>query len=74
MVSGFLGPQWANEQGSKTFLGSAGIAERLLFSMLPSSLTLEFDLIFAKCWLFGAPLVYFWGLDKVQKQFLGLII
>ena len=70
----FLGPQWVNEQGSKTFLGSTSIAEQLLFSMLSSSLSLEFELIFAKCWLLGTLKGYFWGWGKVQEHFLGLII
>ena len=56
------------------FFLSAGIAKQLLFSTVSSSLSLEFDLIFGKCWLLGAPMGYFLGRGKVQKHLLGLNI
>ena len=53
----------------KTFLGSTHIAEQLLFSMVPSILTFNFDLIFWLFLVFWVLIVCFWGSGKVQNIF-----
>ena len=72
----FLGPNglflglW---KGSKTVLGSTHVVEQLSFSMLPSILTFDFDLILGSFLTFGALMGFFWGWDRVQKLFWGLL-
>ena len=56
------------------FLGSSHKHEPLLFSKLPSILTLNFDLILWSFVTFLGPISYFWGWSKVQKCLLGLLI
>ena len=70
--------------GSKTVLWSTHVVEQLLFSMLPSILTFDFDLILGSFLTFCGPNGLFLGLGfhnglflgwgRVQKLFLGLLI
>ena len=46
-------------KGSKTVLGSTHVVEQLSFSVLPSILTFDFDLILVFFLLFGALIGYF---------------
>ena len=46
--------------GLKTVLRSTHIVEKLSFSMIPSTLTFEFDLIMGSFFVFGALMVYSW--------------
>ena len=48
----------------RTIFGSTHIGEQLLFSITPSILTFDFDLILGSFLAFWAPKGYFW--DKVQ--------
>ena len=59
---------------TETFFGSTHVGEQLLFSIVPSILTLDFDLILGHFWLLGALMGYFWGRGGVQKLFWGLLI
>ena len=45
-----------------------------LFSMIPSTLTFEFDLFLGSFLHFGALIAYFLGWIRVQKMFLGLLM
>ena len=54
----FLGFGW----GKKTFLGSTYVVEQLSFSMFPSILTFEFDLILGSFLTFLGPNGLFLGL------------
>ena len=58
-------------KGSNTVLGSPHVVEQLSFSMLPSILTFDFDLILGSFLTFGGPNGPFWGLGMVQKLFWG---
>ena len=57
--------------GSKTVLGSTHVVEQLSFSMLPSILIFDFDLLLGSFLLFGALMGYFWGWSRAQKLFKG---
>ena len=54
----FLGLGWS----SKTVLGSTHVVEQLSFSMFPSILTFDFDLILGSFFTFGGPNWLFMGL------------
>ena len=51
-------PYWV-EVNIEAVLGSTHVVEQLSFSMFPSILTFDFDLIFGLFWLFEALLGYF---------------
>ena len=51
--------------GFKNFFGSTIVVEQLLFSIVPSILTFDFDLIF---WSTNG---FFWGRGRFQKNILG---
>ena len=56
VILGFLGPKWAIlgvPVRIKNVLGSTYIVEQLSFSIIPSILAFEFDLIFGSFRLFG---------------------
>ena len=57
--------------GPKTVLGSPHVVEQLSFSMLPSILTFDFDLILGSFLTFWGPNGPFLGLGMVQKLFWG---
>ena len=61
-------------KGSKPVLGSTHVVEQLSFSVLPSILTFDFDLILWSYLTFLAIMGYFAGWGRVQKLFLGLLI
>ena len=42
-------------KGSKTVLGSTHVVEQLSFSMFPSILTFDFDLLLGSFFTFGGP-------------------
>ena len=48
---GILGPEWAI---LGVGVGSIHVVEQLSFSIIPSILAFEFDIIFGSFWLFGA--------------------
>ena len=50
-------------------MGSTHVVEQLLFSIVPSILTFDFDLILGTFFAFGALMGYFWGQGKVRKMF-----
>ena len=52
---------------SKTFLGSNHVVEQLLFSMIPSILTFEFDLFLGSFLTFLGPNGLFLGLGLGSK-------
>ena len=54
-----------------TVLGSTRVVEQLSFSMFPSILTFDFDLIFGSFLTFGVPNGLFFGLGKFSKTVLG---
>ena len=58
-------------KGFKTVLGYTYVVEQLSFSMFPSILTFDFDLILGSFFTFWGPngLISSWG--KVQKLFWG---
>ena len=55
----------------KTVLGSTHIVKQLSFSMFPSILTFDFDLILGSFLTFGGPNGLFLGLWKGSKTVLG---
>ena len=55
-------------------LGSIHIVQQLLFSLFPSILIFDFDLILGLFFTFWALMGYFWGWDRVQKLFCGLLM
>ena len=57
-----MGFFWGWGWGLKTFLGSAHIVEQLLFSIVPSVLTVDFDLNLGPCLTFWSPNGLFLGL------------
>ena len=61
-------------KGSKTILWSTNVVEQLSFSILPSILTFEFDIILGSFLTFWGPNGYFWGWGRGQKLFWGLLI
>ena len=52
--------------GYKTVLGSTHVVEQLSFSLIPSILTFDFDLVFEPFFTFGAQIFYFWGQGLIQ--------
>ena len=58
-VAALLGTIWRVFWGLKTDFGSNQIGEQLLFSMLPSILTFNFDLILG-------PFLDFWGPSELM--------
>ena len=58
----------------KTVLGYTHVVEQLSFSMFPSILTFDFDLMLGPFLTFRGPNGLFLGLGKGKKQFLGLLI
>ena len=58
-------------KGSKTVLGSTHVVEQLSFSMLPSILTFDFDLILGSFLTFCGPNGLFLGLGFPNGLFLG---
>ena len=48
--------------------------QQLLFSMFPSILTFDFDLILGRFLLFRALMGYSWGWGGAQKLFWGLLM
>ena len=69
------GPFLGLGKGWKIVLRSTHVVEQLSFTMLPSILTLDFDLILGSFFLlFGALMGYFLGLSRVRKLFLGLLM
>ena len=48
--------------------------EHLLFSLLPSILTFDVDLIMGSCFTFWSPNGLIWGKSRVQDQFWGLLM
>ena len=61
-------------EGLTSVLGSTHVVEQLLFSMFPLILTFHFDLILGSFFTFRALTGYFWGRDRIQKLFWGLLI
>ena len=59
-------------KGLKTVLGSSHVVEQLSFSMLPSILTFDFDLILGSFLTFCGPNGLFLGLGFPNGLFLGL--
>ena len=63
-------------QGSYAILGSTHVVEQFLFSMIPSILTFEFDLILGPFSTFWSPNGLFWGSFQIffgpNELFLGL--
>ena len=57
--------------GPKTVLGSPHVVEQLSFSMLPSILTFDFDLISGSFLTFWGPKGLFFGLGQGSKTVLG---
>ena len=70
----FLGPNglflglW---KGSKTVLGSTHVVEQLSFSMLPSILTFDFDLILGSFLTFCGPNGLFFGVGVGFENYFG---
>jgi len=58
----------------KLFLRSTHLVEQLLFSIVPSILTFDFDLILKSFLTFGGPNGLFSGQVMVQKLFKGLLM
>ena len=65
---------WCLGRDQKTILGSAHVAEQLLFSMSPSNLTFGFESILGGFLHFGALMGCFWSWGRVQKLCWGLHI
>ena len=55
----------------KTVLGSTHVVKQLSFSMVPSILTFDFDLILGSFLTFGGPNGLFMGLGSGSKTVLG---
>ena len=55
--------------GPLTVLVLTHAAKQLLFFMLPSIMTFDFDLILGSFCFIGAKIGCFWGWGNVQKQF-----
>ena len=51
-------------------LGSTHVVEQLSFSMFPSTLAFDFDLMFWSFLTFWALMGYFWGWSRVHKTVL----
>ena len=77
VIAFFLGPYWADfgvRVGFYNCFGANHIVEQLEFSMFPSILTFDFDLIWGDFQRFGVLVGYFWGSIRVQKLFWGLLM
>ena len=61
-VMGFF---WGLEKASKTVLGFPHVVEQILFSMFPSTLALDFDLMLGSFLTFWALMGYFWSWHRV---------
>ena len=57
-----------------TVLGSAHVVEQLSFSMFPSTLAFDFDLMLGSFLTFWALMGYFLGWGRVRKLFCGLLM
>ena len=57
--------------GSETNFGSPHVVEQLSFSMLPSILTFDFELIMGNIFTFRGPTGLFLGLGSGSNIFLG---
>ena len=68
-----MGYFWELVYGSKTVFGSTHVVEQLLFSIVPSILTFDFDLILGLFFTFWGSNVLFLGLRKSLKMVLGLL-
>ena len=66
-----MGYFWGLETGLKTVLGSTHVVKQLLFSMVPSILTFDFDLILGSFLTFWGPNGLLLGLGKGPNTFLG---
>ena len=51
-------------------MGSTPLVQQILFSMFPSILTFDFDLILGSFWLFGTQIDYFLGRGNFLKTVL----
>ena len=58
----------------KTVFGSTLVVEELSFSMFPSILAFDFDLMLGSFLTFWALMGYFWGWGRDKKQFWGPLI
>ena len=54
-------------------LGSTHVVVQLSFSMFPSNLAFDFDLMLGSFLTFWAIMGYFWNLGIVRKLFRGLL-
>ena len=57
-----------------TVLGSTHVVEQLSFSMFPSTLAFDFDLMLGSFLTFFAIVGYFWYWGRVQNLFCGLLM
>ena len=62
-----MGHFWGWGKVRKPFLGSTHVVEQLSFSMFPSILTFDFDLILVSFFNFWGPNGPFLGLEKGSK-------
>ena len=61
-------------KGSKTVLGCTHVVKQLSFSMFPSILTFDFDLILWSFFIFWALMGYFLGIWVQLENFLGVYL
>ena len=61
-------------KGSKTVLGSTHVVEQLSFSMFPSTLAFDFDLMLGSFLTFWTIMGYFWNWGRARKLFRGLLM
>ena len=57
-----------------TILGSTHVVEQLSFSMFPSTLAFDFDLMLGSFLTFWTIMGYFWNWGRVRKLFRGLLM
>ena len=69
-----MGWIWRSEQGLTSVSGSTRVVEQLSFSMFPSILTFDFDLILGSFFIFGALMGWFGVQSRVQKLLRGLLM
>ena len=77
VIFGFLGPNGlflGLGKGSNTVLGSTHVVEQLSFSMFPSTLAFDFDLMLGSFLTFWAIMGYFWNWGRDRKLFCGLLM
>ena len=65
---------WGRGWIKNNVLGSTHVVEQLSFSMFPSILTFDFDLILGSFLIFGGPNGLFLGLRKGSTTFWGLLM